>query len=77
MEFDLDLTLRQVEADPYQTTHELAVALRENQSTIVRGLEPIVKARKFGRWVLWCSMTWTTALIGHARLEYLIIGDEK
>nr|CDJ89510.1 SETMAR [Haemonchus contortus]CDJ95217.1 histone-lysine N-methyltransferase SETMAR [Haemonchus contortus] len=40
-----------MEADPYQTTRELAVTQGMSQSTVVRGLESIGKVRKLGRWV--------------------------
>ncbi|XGW10773.1 hypothetical protein V3C99_012348 [Haemonchus contortus] len=45
MELDLEVLQGQVEADPYQTTRELAVALGEC------GLKSIGKVRKLGRWV--------------------------
>ena len=51
MELDLDLLRRQVEADPYQTTRELTVALKVGQTSVVRGLRSIGKVRKLGRWV--------------------------
>ena len=51
MELDLDLLRRQEEADPYQTTRELTVALGVSQTTVVRGLKSIGKVRKLGRWV--------------------------
>ncbi|KAK6745171.1 hypothetical protein RB195_011720 [Necator americanus] len=51
MELDLDLLRRQEEADPYQTTRELTVALGVSQITVVRGLKSITKVRKLGRWV--------------------------
>ncbi|VDO41869.1 unnamed protein product [Haemonchus placei] len=37
------------EADPYETTSELAVTLEVSQSTFVRGLKSIDKVRKLGR----------------------------
>ncbi|VDO75595.1 unnamed protein product [Haemonchus placei] len=49
MELGLDLLRSQVEADPYQTTRELAVTLEMNQSTVVRGLKSIGKVQKLGR----------------------------
>ncbi|XGW13407.1 hypothetical protein V3C99_000047, partial [Haemonchus contortus] len=51
MELDLDVLLSQVEADPYQTTRELAVTLEVSQCTVVRKLKSIGKVRKLGRWV--------------------------
>ncbi|KAK6756245.1 hypothetical protein RB195_014568 [Necator americanus] len=51
MELDLDLLRRQLEADPYQTTRELTVALGASRTTVVRELKSIGKVRKLGRWV--------------------------
>ena len=51
MELDLDVLRSQVEADPYQTTRELAVTLGVSQSTIARGLKSIGKVRKLDQWV--------------------------
>ncbi|KAK6737152.1 hypothetical protein RB195_019694 [Necator americanus] len=45
------LARRQMEADPYQTTCELTVALGVNQTTVVRGVKSIEKVLKLSRWV--------------------------
>ncbi|KAK6749630.1 hypothetical protein RB195_001937 [Necator americanus] len=89
MELDLDLLQRQEEADPYQTTRELAVALGVSQTTVVRGLKSIGKVRKLGRWVPYAltqyemecradtALSLLTLKRTHAWLEHLVTGDEK
>ncbi|KAK6735078.1 hypothetical protein RB195_018336 [Necator americanus] len=87
MELDLDLLRRQEEADPYQTTRELAVALVVSQTTVVRGLKSIGKVRKLGRWVphaltqyeMDCRaiLSLLTLKRTHTWLGHLVTGDEK
>ncbi|KAK6734115.1 hypothetical protein RB195_017721 [Necator americanus] len=49
MELDLVLLRRQMEANPFQNTRELTVALGMSQTTVVRGMVSIGKVRKLGR----------------------------
>ncbi|KAK6755097.1 hypothetical protein RB195_013839 [Necator americanus] len=89
MELGLDLLRRQVEADPYQTTRELTVALGVSQTTVVRGLKSIGKVRKLGRWVPHVltqynmdsradtALSLLTLKRTHTWLEHIATGDEK
>ncbi|KAK6763505.1 hypothetical protein RB195_023997 [Necator americanus] len=89
MELDFDLMRRQGEADPYQTTRDLAVALGVSQTTVVRELKSIGKVRKLGRWVphaltqyeMDCRADTALSLLTlkrtHTWLEHLVTGDEK
>ncbi|KAK6761121.1 hypothetical protein RB195_022258 [Necator americanus] len=89
MKLDLNLLRRQEEADPYQTTRELTVALGMSQTTVVRGLKSIGKVRKLGRWVphvlmqyeMDCRADTAHSLLTLKRtytwLEHLVTGDEK
>ncbi|KAK6762627.1 hypothetical protein RB195_023375 [Necator americanus] len=89
MELDLVLLRRQLEANPFQTTRDLAVALGVSQTTVVRELKSIGKVRKLGRWVphaltqyeMDCRADTALSLLTlkrtHTWLEHLVTGDEK
>ena len=48
-ELDLESLRNQVEADPYQTSRDMATALGVSQTTVVRDLKSIDKVLKLGR----------------------------
>ncbi|KAK6756588.1 hypothetical protein RB195_014794 [Necator americanus] len=89
MRLDLDLLRRQEEADPFQTTRELTVALGVSQTKVVRGLKSIGKVRKLGpgvphaltRYEMDCRADTALFLLTLKRtqpwLEYLVTRDEK
>ncbi|EFO84462.1 hypothetical protein CRE_18120 [Caenorhabditis remanei] len=51
VELDLDELQKNVEADPYQSSREIASTMGVSQSTTIRGLKSIGKVKKLGRFV--------------------------
>ncbi|EFP11540.1 hypothetical protein CRE_24876 [Caenorhabditis remanei] len=88
-ELDLEVLEGIVEADPYQTSREMATMLGVSHVTIIRGLKSIGKVKKLGRYVphvlkqrdmarrIEMSMFLLTFHRTHAWLDNIITGDEK
>lgn len=88
-ELDLDKLRDCVEADPFQSTRDMATALGVSQRTIVNGLTSIGKTKKFGRYIPHELTQWdmdrrvdaSISLLTLSRrfdwLDSIVTGDEK